>query len=286
MMKKNKLLLGVFAFALMGCGSDPKKSDDLASGQENSADNYRNSTVIDDLDTRREQFKPSAAADHRALKSKASQNQDGRDEARKILSTHPTDAIALNILAESYASKGQTSAAKFILAKALETKKDEPSLYANMAALEFREGNEREAVSLLKKALTLNKSHAPSAALLGSHYARGGQYKKAYALLDIAHQSYPDSLSIATNYALCLRAVGSADEAYKIAKSLLAKHPRDVMTLYINGLILIMDLNQPKDGLPLVRKAKLLETENKKLMENLNELERHAENKTGSLPTS
>ncbi len=214
------------------------------------------------------------AALSQALRS--GKSQAVHDEAARLLVARPDDVVTLNALAMWNYKQGKIGAAKLLLARAIEKGAPTAGVLNNYGLMLYAEGDELAAAEQYKKALRLDDRHAEANANLGAHYARGGDWKKALPRLEIAWKAGRVDSAIANNYALALKAEGESEKARRIFEEATQRNNKDPVLLLNYAALLIETLNRPKEGLPLVYRAKFLETDRREILTRATELERRA----------
>lgn len=199
-----------------------------------------------------------------------------QDEAARILVANPDDVVALNALAMWNYRQKKIGAAKLLLARAIEKGQPNASILNNYGLMMLSEGDELAAAENFKKALRLDESHAEANANLGSHYAKGGDWKKALPRLQKAWSAGRQDSAIANNYALALKGEGEHEKARQIFEEASKRNNKDPILLLNYASLLIETMNRPKEGLPLVYRVKFLETDRKDVLNRANVLERKA----------
>lgn len=199
-----------------------------------------------------------------------------QDEAARILVANPDDVVALNALAMWNYRQKKIGAAKLLLARAIEKGQPNASILNNYGLMMLSEGDELAAAENFKKALRLDESHAEANANLGSHYAKGGDWKKALPRLQKAWSAGRQDSAIANNYALALKGEGEHEQARQIFEEASKRNNKDPILLLNYASLLIETMNRPKEGLPLVYRVKFLETDRKDVLNRANVLERKA----------
>lgn len=199
-----------------------------------------------------------------------------QDEAARILVANPDDVVALNALAMWNYRQKKIGAAKLLLARAIEKGQPNASILNNYGLMMLSEGDELAAAENFKKALRLDESHAEANANLGSHYAKGGDWKKALPRLQRAWSAGRQDSAIANNYALALKGEGEHEQARQIFEEASKRNNKDPILLLNYASLLIETMNRPKEGLPLVYRVKFLETDRKDVLNRANVLERKA----------
>lgn len=199
-----------------------------------------------------------------------------QDEAAKILAANPGDAVALNALAIYHLRRGHVGAAKLLLERAFEKNPGNAALLNNLGVILLEEDNPHGAIANFKRALKLDDRHAEALGNLGSIYLRGGDVLKAQPFLEQSYKTGRASSAIANNYAIMLRSNKDYEGARKVYESIIDKNSKDVAATLNLAILYIDYLNRPKDGLALVYKVKVLETEKKEIISKANALEKKA----------
>lgn len=277
--KVNKsTVLVLVAILSVSCSSSNRS--DTSGAEPPSFDQPQKSAQVDESipEAPATQSKPTSGDGYQGLRTavRGGNTEQIRDEAGKILSASPNDAVALNTLALYYFRKNKLGAAKLLIARAFEKNPDVASLYNNLGVIELTEGDTTAAISNFKKALRLDNRHAAASGNLGSILVGGGEYSKSQGLLDTAYRANKSNYAIANNYAISLRANKDYSKAARIYEEVVKANPRDVNALLNYSILLIDFMNKPKDGLALVYKLKFLETENRDIIARANALEKKA----------
>lgn len=204
-----------------------------------------------------------------------------QEEVARILKSNPDDVTALNTLAMWNFRQGKVGAAKLLLSRAIQKGKPNASILNNYGLMLLGEGDELGAVEQFKKALQLNDEHSEANANLGSYYAKGGDWKRALPRLELAYKLGRTDSAVVNNLALAYKNQNEISQAEKYLQEALKKDSKNVTIILNLAELLIVNLNRPKEGLPLVYKAKLLETQRKDVLAKASELERLASARIG-----
>lgn len=199
-----------------------------------------------------------------------------QDEAARILVASPDDVVALNALAMWNYRQKKVGAAKLLLSRAIEKGQPNATVLNNFGLMLLSEGDELAAAEQFKRALRLDEGHAEANANIGSHYAKGGDWKKALPHLERAWRAGRQDTPIANNYALALKGEGEHEKARQIFDEAAKRNNKDPILLLNYAALLIETLGRPKEGLPLVYRVKFLETERKDVLNRATALERKA----------
>jgi Tfp pilus assembly protein PilF len=199
-----------------------------------------------------------------------------QDEAARILVANPDDVVALNALAMWNYRQKKVGAAKLLLSRAIEKGQPSATVLNNYGLMLLSEGDELAAAEQFKRALRLDEGHAEANANIGSHYAKGGDWKKALPHLERAWKAGRQDTPIANNYALALKGEGEHEKARQVFDEASKRNNKDPILLLNYAALLIETLGRPKEGLPLVYRVKFLETERKDVLNRATALERKA----------
>lgn len=211
--------------------------------------------------------------------SKAYRAQKGQEllnETYKILSVDPQDPIALNTLALYYMKKQKYGAARILIGRALAKPGNRSGLYNNLGVIALNEGEVNLAIAQFKKAIRAQDDHPEALGNLASIYLRNGEYLKAQQMLDQAYKKHSQNAAIANNYAIILRNNKNFAQAKSVYEDILKQDSRNVVVLLNYAILLVEHMNKPKEGLALVYKLKLLETERDDILRVAADLERKA----------
>lgn len=286
MMKSVKAIgtSAVLVGLVLGCSSQPKAVEPKVGSPTEGALPASGGRRADEPTVKKEgkaaETAPVGVVDskHAALSQalRSGKTQAVNDEAARVLVTHPDDVITLNALAMWNYKQGKIGAAKLLLARAIEKGEPSAAVLNNYGLMLYAEGDGLAAAEQYKKAIRLDERHAEANANLGSHYARGGDWKKALPRLEIAWKAGRMDSAIANNYALALKAEGESEKARRIFEEAAQRNNKDPLLLLNYAALLIETLNRPKEGLPLVYRVKFLETDKKEILTRANQLERRA----------
>lgn len=285
--KKMVLVMTAIATFVAGCSSNaPKTEPTIRSGGSSRSssrvptpsDSSSSGAVSEEAGGDGHSAEGKYAALSQALRG--GKPQQVQDEAARILVANPDDLVALNALAMWNYRQKKFGAAKLLLARAIEKGEPKAAILNNYGLMLQAEGDELAAAEQFKKALRLDEGHAEANANLGSHYAKGGDWKKALPRLESAWSAGRQDSAIANNYALALKGNGENDKARKIFDEAVKRNNKDSILLLNYAALLIETMNRPKEGLPLVYRVKFLETEKKDVITRANQLERKATSST------
>lgn len=272
------------AVMVLGCSSQPKAVEPKIGAATEGALPVSNARRAEEPSVKKEgkaaETAPVGVVDskHAALSQalRSGKTQAVHDEAARVLVAHPDDVITLNALAMWNYKQGKIGAAKLLLARAIEKGEPSAAVLNNYGLMLYAEGDELAAAEQYKKAIRLDERHAEANANLGSHYSRGGDWKKALPRLEVAWKAGRMDSAIANNYALALKAEGESEKARRIFEEAAQRNNKDPILLLNYAALLIETLNRPKEGLPLVYRVKFLETDKKEILTRANQLERRA----------
>ncbi len=254
------IFLIVASFAL-GCASGRKsdKKGDIEDGslsQESDDD-----ALLDGLNTEQQRSSPKELETKyqkiaQALKTKS--EKDLLDSASLILFEDPDDVKTLNALALFYINRGKLGLAKQYLARALKKGANEPGVQNNLGIVLAAEGNQDDAITAFKKALSADSGNVAAATNLGLIYAKYGAYNKALPLLERAYDANKSDVNVATAYAVTLRGTGSASDAARIYKSLVVNSD-DMAMLMDYAEMLAYELKSDSEARTVLNKIRFLD---------------------------
>ncbi len=207
---------------------------------------------------------------------RAQKGQELLNETYRILSVDPQDPIALNTLALYYMKKQKYGAARILIGRALVKSGNRSGLYNNLGVIALNEGEVNLAIAQFKKAIRAQDDHPEALGNLASIYLRNGEYLKAQQMLDQAYKKHSQNAAIANNYAITLRNNKNFAQAKSVYEDILKQDSRNVVVLLNYAILLVEHMNKPKEGLALVYKLKLLETERDDVLKIAADLERKA----------
>lgn len=201
-------------------------------------------------------------------------------EASKLLGPNPNDIVALNTLAMHYVNKKKFGLALIILRRALAAQPDNPALYHNTGTIAFMEGDQREAMPDFRKALELKSSYNPSAAILGTIYAKYGDYSKAEKLLTMAYDFKKKKISrgdragieLANALAVSSAYVGNLKKSKSIYEDLIEVDGQNVNILMNYAIFLVEHQKSKSKAQEILDKMKFL-TDDSKTNQRVRELE-------------
>lgn len=271
------------AVVVLGCSSQPKAVEPKVGAATEGVMPTSSSRRVDEPSVKKEEKSEAAPVGvvdsrHAALSQalRSGKTPAVNEEAARVLVAHPDDVITLNALAMWNYKQGKIGAAKLLLARAIEKGEPSAAVLSNYGLMLYAEGDELAAAEQYKKAIRLDERHAEANANLGSHYARGGDWRKALPRLEIAWKAGRMDSAIANNYALALKAEGEPEKARRVFEEAVQRNNKDPILLLNYAALLIETLNRPKEGLPLVYRVKFLETDKKEILTRANQLERRA----------
>ena len=131
-------------------------------------------------------------------------------------------------------------------------------VHNNLALTLLAQNQNREALQEFRKALALNNDEGAAAANLGSIYVEQKSFTKALVANEMAYKRNNKDPKVLNNYAISLTAVGKYKEAKDVYQRALSLNG-DNKEIVVNYAILLIDhLNENKEGLDLINKARFL----------------------------
>jgi Flp pilus assembly protein TadD len=191
----------------------------------------------------------------------AIQKQDDRAiaiSARQVLVQSPQDPTALNALALYHFRKGELSAAKALLNKAIATHEDISMLYSNLGIVLQAAKEDAEAVRAFRQALKVDAFNAIAAANVGAYYAQVKDYNKAQVALEIAVEKGQRDWRTLNNYGVTLMALGKFPYAEANLKKSAELQPQNTAVLLNYATLLIDHMGKQAEGLEVINKIRFI----------------------------
>ena len=195
-------------------------------------------------------------------------HQQGQlDEAeslyREILATAPENATVMHFLAMIAVTKGAYDNAISILYKAIELDKKQPALYFNLAMALQGAGYLSEALENYQKAIKSDKDFAPEGYNnIANIYRIKKDFKKAESFYHKSINSAPDKAFFAYNgLGLLQRELGKNDDALDSFQSAIDAEP-DSPDAYANMAATLRSMNRVFEALPLYEKSLSIDPNN------------------------
>lgn len=273
--------------AVVGCSTSPKSSTSSETqekgseeGQSRSEDgasqaNSQAARSATDSESNRSGLSSRTDALSQALKSGLTERVEA--EAGRRLLQNPEDVLALNALAMWNFKQKRYGAARLLILKAIEKSTPSAALHANFGLILQAEGEAQLAVEQWKRALRLDEGNPTANFSLGTVYVKGGDYRRATPLLRKAQSAASATIDVAINLGVSLVGEGEYSDADRVFKSAIQKYGNKDSQLLLNyAHLLVHHLNRPKDGLQLVYRIKLIETDRKDILKLAADLEAKA----------
>ncbi|OQW47211.1 MAG: hypothetical protein A4S09_15565 [Proteobacteria bacterium SG_bin7] len=252
-------ILLVAASLAFGCASKPAKKGEIPEGSLNQESD--DDALLEGLNTEQKKSSPRELEVKyqkiaQALKTKS--EKDLLDSASLILFEDPDDVKTLNALALFYINRGKLGLAKQYLARALKKGSNEAGVQNNLGIVLAAEGNQDEAITAFKKAISIDGSNIAAATNLGLIYAKYGAYNKALPLLEHAHDSNKSDTNVAVALAVSYRGTNNASNAAKIYKGLVTGSD-DVAMLLDYAEMLVYELKSESEARVVLNKIRFLD---------------------------
>lgn len=178
--------------------------------------------------------------------------------AQTYLMQVPNDVRSLNSLAMVQYKKGRFDFASYLLGRAIAADAQRSELYSNMGLVELAKHNRRAAVKNFRRAIELDANDTVAAANLGAIYVQEKDYIKAAVVLEMAAKKGSKDLKVLNNYGVALAHSGHPEQAYDLYQAALKDQPHQKEVLLNASIVLIDQLNKPKEGLDLLNRLKFL----------------------------
>ena len=253
-----------------GCSSSPERSDSGNSRQ------HSDSAPVDMTEaSRKKESSPqplppvsTGNSEEKAKESNAAeeldraiQKQDDRAiaiSARQVLVQSPQDATALNALALYHFRKGELSAAKALLNKAIAAHDQVSMLYSNLGIVLQANKEDADAVKAFRQALKVDAFNPIAAANVGAYYAQVKDYAKAQVALEIAVDKGQRDWRTMNNYGVTLMALGKYPFAEAHLKKSAELQPQNTAVLLNYAILLVDHLGKQAEGLEVINKIRFL----------------------------
>lgn len=179
--------------------------------------------------------------------------------ATGVLATYPDDLVALNALGMAHYRKTRYAMAKFFLNKAIKLGPQYSVLHSNYGLILLAQGERREAVQSMKRALSLNSKDVVANANLGSMYVKEKDYQKALPLLETAFRNGNSDIRILNNYGAALAAAGKHKQALDLYNRVLDKDPSLKETLLNLAILQIVHMKSKSEGRETLNRLKSMD---------------------------
>ncbi len=168
-----------------------------------------------------------AGADYDAAYKLALAGRIAEAEAvcRKILTSHPSHAEALQLLGGIAAKSGNAPSAIELFTRALEARPDFAKAHSNLGALLLGRGEAEAAVDHFEKAIASEPDFAPAYTNLGTALMKSGRFADAATAFERAVQLEPDNALGYNNLGAVLLRQGREDEAIARFKKAIKLEP-------------------------------------------------------------
>ena len=159
--------------------------------------------------------------------------EQGRPEeaialSKEALKVNANSLAVYNNFALSYLDLGDTTLARFILQKALQSVEgavQNAYLHANLGWSYYLDGNKPSAVEALKKAVELDPDLVPALVYLSRVYLDDRNYEDMVPLLEAAEGAAPTNADVQLNLGIAYRGMGRFDEARQAYEQTLTLSP-------------------------------------------------------------
>lgn len=178
--------------------------------------------------------------------------------AHEILKHRSNDVRALNALGAVAYKKGRFDLAAYFLDKASQKAPNQSDIYNNLGLVELARKQQLGAIKNFRRAIELNPNNGAAAANLGSIYVAEKDYNKAATVLEIAYRQGPRDVKILSNYGVALAGTKKYDQAQQVYEEAAKLNPNNREVLLNQAILLVENLDRPKDGMDLINRLKFL----------------------------
>lgn len=264
---KQLSLLTIFMF-LIGCSSQPL--------QNNIQDVTNDATFADAPELEQEPEKavvkadreepppppaaPPSPSQYSALNEAIKVQSDERiyQAATQILTQSPNDPRALNALAMYHYKRSRFQLSRYLLVKAIASNGKMAELHSNLGIVHLAQGEQKEALTSFRKAMSINNSEPVAASNLGAIYVAQRDYSKAQVVLETAYRKGVRDIRVLNNYAIALTAHGKYDRAEDLYKTVLKENASSKEALYNYAILLVDHMGKFKEGLEVISRLKFV----------------------------
>lgn len=179
--------------------------------------------------------------------------------ATTILATYPDDLTALNALAMAHYRKTRYTMAKYFLNRAIKLAPQYSVLHSNYGLVLLAQGERRESVQSMKKALSLNSKDVVANANLGSMYVKEKDYQKALPFLETAYRNGNTDIRILNNYGAALAATGKHQQAQSLYEKALDQDPGHKEVVLNLAILQVIHLKKIPEGRESLNRLKSMD---------------------------
>ena len=161
--------------------------------------------------------------------------------AKEALKVNANSLPIYNNFALAYIDKGDTTLARFILQKALQSVEgavNNAYLHTNVGWSYYLDGNKAAAVESLEKAVELDPELVPALMYLSRVYLEDRNYEDMVVLLERAETIDPTSADVQLNLGIAYRGVGRLDDAKAAYEKAMALDPANPDPHFNLGILL------------------------------------------------
>ena len=202
---------------------------------------------------------PEAKKESNALaQAIASKNEESIFRAAtQTLSVNPNDIRALNALGVYYFNRSKLVAAEYFYSKAQKIQQTS-EVFNNIALIQLANGEKREAIKTLRKALDLNSNDGVTAANLGAIYVQEKDYAKAKFVLENAVKRGTKDFKILVNYGVAQAATGNLDSAKLLYEEAIKINSSSAEATLNYAILLIEHMNLKQEGMQQLDKLRFM----------------------------
>lgn len=281
-MKKLIFVLAALGF-IAGCASEaPKPEENQADQTTATAAPWDNDPAPPQAVKRKEPVKnersaPESSDPNGELTAAIKAQSDDRilTAAHDVLKVRANDSRALNAMGVVAYKRGRFDLAAYFFDKALQKSPNQSDIYNNLGLVDLARKQQSLAIKNFRHAIELNPNNGSAAANLGAIYVQAKDYSKAATILEIAYRQGPRDVNVLNNYGIALAGVKKYDQALKVYEEAAKASPNNREVLLNQAILLVENLDRPKDGIELIDRLKFLGAPDKS-RERLSSLENKA----------
>jgi len=254
-----RLFLSTISILALSCANQQKAPVSTSANPEHYSDEGASDGDEKEAEEEPTPVLPVAESSYSFLgKSLRSQSEDAViQEASKILAKNPKDLKALNAIAVMYIMNRKLDMAKIVLARAIKSYPNDPTLACNLGIVNVLEDRIPEAIGEFQRALSSDQGHTEASYHLGAIHLRYKNGEAAVPLLQRAYSKLPKTLA-GPHYAEALRLARRSKEAEEVYKDLKTESSRDTALVLGYASLLVEDIKDKKRGLKMVDRIRLI----------------------------
>ncbi len=164
---------------------------------------------------------------------RVSKHAEALSTLQPILESKPPDAAALRLAAAIHEANGETPQAVELLRSAILANPDEPGSYLDFAALSFAHNSYTVGIDIVNAGLTRLPDSPSLYMARGVLYGQNGDFEKAMADFEHAHQLDPTTSMAASAEGIAQSQQHNHKEALENFRQQVREHPNDALGYYL-----------------------------------------------------